>query len=88
MRHTIKRLLISLPILLLLIIVGGGGWLYWRARASLPQLEGAIQIAGLSAPVEALRDARGVPHLRASSLQDLFFAQGYVTAQDRLWQMD
>ena len=88
MRQTIKRLLISLLILLLLIIVGGGGWLYWRVRASLPQLEGAIQVAGLSAPVEVLRDARGVPHLRASSLQDLFFAQGYVTAQDRLWQMD
>jgi penicillin amidase len=88
MRQTIKRLLISLLILLLLIIVGGGGWLYWRVRACLPQLEGAIQVAGLSAPVEALRDARGVPHLRASSLQDLFFAQGYVTAQDRLWQMD
>ena len=88
MRQMIKRLIISLLILLLLIIVGGGGWLYWRARASLPQLEGAIQVAGLSAPVEVLRDARGVPHLRASSLQDLFFAQGYVTAQDRLWQMD
>jgi len=88
MRQTIKRLLISLLILLLLIIVGGGGWLYWRVRASLPQLEGAIQVAGLSAPVEVLRDAHGVPHLRAPSLQDLFFAQGYVTAQDRLWQMD
>jgi penicillin amidase len=84
----IKRLLISLLILLLLVIMGGGGWLYWRVRASLPQLEGAIQVAGLSAPVEVLRDARGVPHLRASSLKDLFFAQGYVTAQDRLWQMD
>ena len=88
MKQMIKRLIISLLILLLLIIVGGGGWLYWRVRASLPQLEGAIQVAGLSAPVEVLRDARGVPHLRASSLQDLFFAQGYVTAQDRLWQMD
>jgi len=88
MRHMIKRLFISLLILLLLIIFGGGGWLYWRAHASLPQLEGAIQVAGLAAPVEVLRDARGVPHLRASSLGDMFFAQGYVTAQDRLWQMD
>ena len=97
MRQMIKRLLISLLILLLLIIVGGGGWLYWRARASLPQLDGTIQVgwvdgtiqyAGPSANVDVLRDARGVPHLRASSLQDLFFAQGYVTAQDRLWQMD
>jgi len=88
MRQMIKRLLTSLLILLLLIVVGGGGWLCWRVRASLPQLDGTIQVAGLSAPVEVLRDARGVPHLRASSLQDLFLAQGYVTAQDRLWQMD
>jgi penicillin amidase len=88
MRHFIKLLIISLVTLLLLVIVGGGGWVYWQVRASLPQLDGAIQVAGLSAPVEVLRDARGVPHLRASSLQDLFFAQGYVTAQDRLWQMD
>ena len=88
MKQIIKRLLISLLILLLLVILGGGGWLYWRARACLPQLEGTIQVAGLSAPVEVSRDARGVPHLRASSLQDLFFAQGYVTAQDRVWQMD
>jgi penicillin amidase len=97
MRQYIKRKLISLVILLLLIIVGGGGWLYWHARASLPQLEGTIQVgwvdgtiqyAGPSVNVDVLRDARGVPHLRASSLLDLFFAQGYVTAQDRLWQMD
>ena len=88
MRQIIKRLGIYLVILLLLIIVGGVGWLYWHARASLPQLEGELQVDGLSAPVEVLRDARGVPHLRGSSLPDLFFAQGYVTAQDRLWQMD
>jgi penicillin amidase len=88
MKHILKYLIISLLCLFLLIIVGGGAWLYLRARASLPQLDGTIQVTELSAPVEVLRDARGVPHLRASSLQDLFFAQGYVTAQDRLWQMD
>ncbi len=88
MRQILKYLIISLLCLFLLIIVGGSRWLYLRARASLPQLDGTIQVTDLSAPVEALRDARGVPHLRASSLQDLFFAQGYVTAQDRLWQMD
>jgi len=88
MWRLLKRLIVSILILLVLLVVGGGGWLYWRARASLPQLDGTVQVAGLSAPVEVLRDARGVPHLRASSPQDLFFAQGYVTAQDRLWQMD
>ena len=88
MRQILKYLIISLLCLFLLIIVGGGRWLYLRARASLPQLDGTIQVTELSASVEVLRDARGVPHLRASSLQDLFFAQGYVTAQDHLWQMD
>ena len=54
----------------------------------MPQLDGTLRLAGLRSPVEVLRDAHGVPHLRAQSLEDLLFAQGYVTAQDRLWQMD
>ena len=44
--------------------------------------------AGLSAPVTVRRDAHGVPHIEAATQGDLFVAQGYVTAQDRLWQMD
>jgi penicillin amidase len=63
-------------------------WAWWRVRAALPQLDGTVQIQGLSAPVQVLRDARGVPHLRAQSIEDAYFAQGYVTAQDRLWQVD
>jgi len=74
--------------ILLLIIVGGGVWLCWRTRASLPVLDGAIPMRGLSARVEVLRDARGVPHIRAQTVADALFTQGYVTAQDRLWQMD
>ncbi|MBZ5532530.1 MAG: penicillin acylase family protein [Acidobacteriia bacterium] len=63
-------------------------WFYSTARRSLAQLDGTIQLAGLQAPVSVIRDAHGVPHLTAANLPDLFFAQGYVTAQDRLWQMD
>ena len=58
------------------------------ARDALPQLDGTRPIAGLSAPVTVRRDAQGVAAITAASLNDLFFAQGYVTAQDRLWQMD
>ncbi len=72
----------------LALAAGAAVWVYWRARACLPQLDGTLAVNGLSARVEILRDARGVPHLRAKSLDDLMFAQGYVTAQDRLWQMD
>jgi penicillin amidase len=57
-------------------------------RQNLPQLDGSLTVYGLAAPVTVARDARGVPHIRASSMDDLIFAQGYVTAQDRLWQMD
>ncbi|HWR37117.1 MAG TPA: penicillin acylase family protein [Clostridia bacterium] len=63
-------------------------WLRNAASSSLPQLDGTIQLAGLSAPVHVTRDAQGVPHISAASAEDLFFAQGYVTAQDRLWEMD
>jgi penicillin amidase len=57
-------------------------------RENLPQLDGSLAVNGLAAPVTVARDARGVPHIRAASMDDLVFAQGFVTAQDRLWQMD
>ena len=63
-------------------------WFYNAARSSLAQLDGSVALAGLQAPVSVVRDTHGVPHLTAANLDDLFFAQGYVTAQDRLWQMD
>jgi penicillin amidase len=47
-----------------------------------------ITLAGLRAPVRVTRDERGIPHIEAANDEDLYFAQGYVTAQDRLWQMD
>ena len=58
------------------------------AAAHLPQIDGSIPIPGLSAEVEVLRDPWGVPHIYASNLDDLFLAQGFVQAQDRLWQME
>jgi penicillin amidase len=77
--------------LLLLVLVAGTLaflWFYNGARSALPQLDGTIIVAGLQAPVSVVRDTHGVPHITAAKLEDLFFAQGYVTAQDRLWQMD
>jgi penicillin amidase len=56
--------------------------------ASLPPLDGTLHVAGLQAPVTVLRDAHGVPHIEAQNMHDLLFAQGWVTASDRLWQMD
>src|SRR5262245_15061203 len=82
------RIVAGLLVLALLAAFGVGAWFYRATHAPLAQLDGTIVLPGLSAPVSVVRDTHGVPHLTASSLEDLFFAQGYVTAQDRLWQMD
>src|SRR5947209_20295990 len=47
-----------------------------------------VAVPGLRKPVEILRDRWGVPHIYAQTLEDLFFAQGYITATDRLFQID
>lgn len=58
------------------------------AASRLPQIDGTIDVPGLRGDVEVIRDPWGVPHIYASNQDDLFFAQGFVQAQDRLWQMD
>lgn len=83
------RRLLGLSLLLILLApLGLVAFGYLSARAALPQLDGTLRAPGLGAPVEVLRDEYGVPHIYAESLEDLFFAQGFVTAQDRLWQME
>jgi penicillin amidase len=64
------------------------GDLLARACAVLSQTEGEITVPGLKEPVEVLRDRWGVPHIYARNQDDLFFAQGFVVAQDRLFQID
>lgn len=73
-------------LVVILIALGSGG--VWVARASLPAVSGQLQVPGLDARVVVSRDEYGVPHIQAQNQHDVFFAQGYVTAQDRLWQMD
>ncbi len=88
-RHPIAALvLFGLLVLLAAAAVGARLWARHAMRAALPQIDGILRIRGLAAPVTVLRDAHGVPNLRASSLDDLLFAQGFITAGDRLFQMD
>ena len=58
------------------------------AKASVSQYSGTLQLPGLHAPVEVVRDEWGVPHIYAQNTDDLFMAEGFVVAQDRLWQME
>jgi len=59
-----------------------------KAKRVLAQLNGDVALPGLAAPVDILRDRWGVAHIYAKNTDDLFFAQGFVAAQDRLFQMD
>jgi penicillin amidase len=65
-----------------------GTVVWWFVYRPLPQVDGAVSLPGLQQAVTVDRDQWGVPHIRAASLEDVVEAQGYVMAQDRLWQMD
>src|SRR5262249_9741869 len=58
------------------------------AQRSLAEIDGSLKLPGLHQAVDVIRDQWGVPHIYAQNTEDLFFAQGYVMAQDRLWEME
>ena len=92
MSKKVRNFFIGLIIVLLIVAVGGNifykNWVKTNTPLSFPQVDGEITIEGLDAPVEVYRDEMGIPHIYASTMHDLFMAQGYVQAQDRFWQMD
>lgn len=83
LRKAVKYINLSIAVLLLVVLSAA----YWIAYRPLPQTSGAIT-APVSAKATVSRDAIGVPHITAAAWEDAIFLQGYVTAQDRLWQMD
>ncbi|MFN3839481.1 MAG: penicillin acylase family protein [Cyclobacteriaceae bacterium] len=80
----IKRILLTLVVLIALACAT----LYIYMRSLKPQLSGELTLHGLKNKVEVLFDVYGVPHIYAQSLEDAYFALGYVHAQDRLFQME
>jgi penicillin G amidase len=82
----------ELFVLLVIILLAVGGFLFylywWQIQRCVPPLDGELDFAGLNQPVEIRRDKHGIPHLYAQNRADLFRAQGFVHAQDRLWQME
>jgi penicillin amidase len=90
-----KRIIkIILGVLLVLVVLAaiaavlGPPYIRNRAQKSFPILEGEITLKDLNDTVEVYRDSYGVPHIFGTNHHDIFFAQGYVHAQDRFWQMD
>jgi penicillin amidase len=71
-----------------IVIVAVAILFYWLLIRPQPETNTTLKISGLTAEVKVVRDKAGVPHIYANNLTDLFIAQGYVTAQDRLWQLE
>jgi penicillin amidase len=76
--------LIALLVISLIATAAG----VWFVQRTLPQTSGTLQVSGLHGTISVLRDTYGVPHITANDLHDVIFAQGYVTAQDRLFQLE
>jgi penicillin amidase len=87
-RRTLRRVVIALAAVVLAVVLAAAGVVTWSVVRPMPQATGNLDVPGLLAPVDVLRDARGVPQIYADSPHDLFLAQGYVHAQDRLYEMD
>src|SRR5580692_89614 len=88
MNHKVAaRIMKAINVLIALAAAAILAGLYWYAWRPLPQRSGAVEVP-VAAPATVSFDTLGVPHIHASSQEDAFIAQGYVTAQDRLWQMD
>ncbi len=84
----LKISLVTLAVLLAVVLLAGVIIVPALRKSGLPELNGEKSIAGLTAEARVIRDERGVPHIYASNEHDLYFLTGYVTAQERLWQMD
>ena len=87
MRRFLQFVLAALAIILV-AAVAGAFWARSRVRASLPQLDGTRQVAGLTARVEVQRDRLGIPSIRGATREDVARALGFLHAQDRFFQMD
>jgi len=83
LKRVLKYLNIAIGVLAALALAAT----YWFAWRPLPQTSGTLRTA-VSAKATVVRDALGVPHITATTIEDALFLQGYATAQDRLWQMD
>lgn len=85
---TFKIILISFLSLVLVVVIVGLVMITGIKRGSIPQYKGELVASGLGSEVTVYRDERGMPHIYAANEHDLYFATGYVMAQERLWFMD
>ncbi len=87
MKKHVRGWVVAGGVLVVIALLLLGAW-FRLTRRSFPETKGTLQVAGLQQAVDIYRDAWGVPQIYAAKSHDLFFAQGYVQAQDRFWQME
>ncbi|QQK81729.1 penicillin acylase family protein [Salicibibacter cibi] len=83
-----RKIILSIVLIFTLLASGTAVWAYLQLTSGLPQVEGEYEASGLASEVDVYRDENGVPHIEADNDEDLYYAQGFVTAQDRMFQMD
>ena len=84
----LKRLLVVLLVVVVVGVAAGVGALAWITTRSMPETTGTLAVPGLDAGVTVARDGAGFAHITATTPHDLFVAQGFVHAQERMWQME
>ncbi|HOR08569.1 MAG TPA: penicillin acylase family protein [Bacteroidales bacterium] len=84
----LKITLVTIAVLLAVVLLAGVIAVPALRKSGLPELNGEKSLSALTAEVKVIRDERGVSHIYASNEHDLYFMTGYITAQERLWQMD
>jgi penicillin amidase len=87
-RPAYRTLFSRLSLVLVILVLAAAAYALYSFRRPLPQTDGAILLAGLREEVVIYRDSWGVPHIYATNSADLFFAQGYVEAQDHWWALE
>src|SRR5512143_1253429 len=82
------KLILGAGSVVLLLVIAVVLFVRYQIRVAFPVTEGTQRVRGIGAPVEIIRDEYGVPTVVAESEEDMAFGEGFVHAQDRLWQMD
>src|SRR5882672_2930325 len=85
MKISLRRILL---LVLVAVVLGAAASTIQSPRAAAQQASNTLTMPGLHSSVTIRRDERGIPYIEAANDDDLYFAQGYATASDRLWQMD
>jgi len=86
--RVLRGAIVVVVVIVIAAVLSAGGLLTALTASGQPQLSGTVTVPGLAGPVQVSRDASGVTNIAAGTSHDLFYAQGWVHASERMWQME